>query len=253
MRGVVGESLTDDLVARLGVAFARWSGGSPVLVGRDTRASGPELEAALAAGLAAGGSPVTLGGVLPTPAVALLAEGSGAVVSASHNPPEYNGVKLFADGGRKLTDADEREIEALLPDELPTAPTSRAGPRGGAARALRRAPRRALRRSARRAPDRVRHRERRGDGPRAGHARTARRRSSRASATRPTGRTSTSAAERRTRRSCGRPSGAATSTSASRSTGTATGSSPSRPTARRWTATRSWPSSRSTWASSSWS
>jgi phosphoglucosamine mutase len=124
IRGVVPDDLTEDLVARLGLAYARWSGGCPVLVGRDTRASGPALEAALAAGLAAGGSPVTLGGILPTPAVALLAPGCGAVVSASHNPPEYNGVKLFARSGRKLTDADEREIEALLPDEPPAAPTA---------------------------------------------------------------------------------------------------------------------------------
>jgi phosphoglucosamine mutase len=121
VRGVVGESLTEGLVARLGVAFARWSDGCPVLVGRDTRASGPALEEALAAGLAAGGSPVTLAGVLPTPAVALLAQGCGAVVSASHNPPEYNGVKVFAREGAKLTDAQELEVEALLPDEPPTA------------------------------------------------------------------------------------------------------------------------------------
>jgi phosphoglucosamine mutase len=124
VRGLVPDDLTEDLVARLGLAYARWSDGCPVLVGRDTRASGPALEAALAAGLAAGGSPVTLGGILPTPAVALLADGCGAVVSASHNPPEYNGVKLFARSGRKLRDADEREIEALLPDEPPAAPTA---------------------------------------------------------------------------------------------------------------------------------
>jgi len=89
---VVGVDLTADLVTRLGAAYGRWSGGEQVLVGRDTRASGPELERALAAGLAASGSAVVSGGVLPTPAVALLAEASGAVVSASHNPPEYNGV-----------------------------------------------------------------------------------------------------------------------------------------------------------------
>jgi phosphoglucosamine mutase len=113
VRGVVGEALTEDLVERLGRAFARWSSGDAVLVGRDTRASGPALEAALASGLAKGGSNVTLGGVLPTPAVALLAEEAGAVVSASHNPAEYNGVKLFR-GGLKLEDAEEEAIEALL-------------------------------------------------------------------------------------------------------------------------------------------
>jgi phosphoglucosamine mutase len=114
VRGVVGRDLASDLVERLGSAFARWSGISNVLVGRDTRGSGPELEAALARGLAAAGSAVTLGGVLPTPAVALLAPACAAVVSASHNPPEYNGIKLFAAGGRKLADREERAIEALL-------------------------------------------------------------------------------------------------------------------------------------------
>ena len=113
VRGVVGEALTEDLVERLGQAFARWSSGDAVLVGRDTRASGPALEAALASGLAAGGSDVTLGGVLPTPAVALLAAESGAVVSASHNPAEYNGIKLFRNG-LKLEDAEEEAIEGLL-------------------------------------------------------------------------------------------------------------------------------------------
>jgi len=123
VRGVVGEGLTAALVARLGFAFASWCDGAAVLVGRDTRASGPALEAALARGLSAGGSKVTLGGVLPTPAVALLADGCGAVVSASHNPPEYNGVKLFAHEGRKLTDKDEALIEGLLPEHVPDADT----------------------------------------------------------------------------------------------------------------------------------
>jgi len=114
VRGIVGEDLTEGLVAGLGRAFATWSGGAPVLIGRDTRGSGASLELALSAGLAAGGSEPSWGGILPTAAVALLAEGAGAVISASHNPPEYNGVKFFAPGGRKLTDAEEAEVEALL-------------------------------------------------------------------------------------------------------------------------------------------
>jgi phosphoglucosamine mutase len=109
----VGDDLTADLVARLGAAYGTWSGGESVLVGRDTRASGPELERALASGLAAAGSNAVSGGILPTPAVALLAKESGAVVSASHNPPEYNGVKFFR-GGWKLDDEDEEAIETLL-------------------------------------------------------------------------------------------------------------------------------------------
>ncbi len=119
VRGVVGEDLTPELVERLGRAFARWNGGRSVLVGRDTRASGPLLETALARGLASGGCDVVLGGVLPTPAVALLAAEAGAVISASHNPPEYNGVKFFA-GGWKLTDADEELVEEHL-DDAPVA------------------------------------------------------------------------------------------------------------------------------------
>jgi phosphoglucosamine mutase len=114
VRGVVGETLTADLVERLGKAAALWSGRGRVFVGRDTRASGPELEEAFARGVASAGGAAVLAGILPTPAVALLRLDLGAVISASHNPPEYNGVKLFDREGRKLTDAAEEEIEALL-------------------------------------------------------------------------------------------------------------------------------------------
>ena len=104
IRGVVGESLTPELVELIGNAATTWSGRGRVLVGRDTRASGPLLEEKLVQGIVAAGGVAVLGGVLPTPAVALLAQDLGAVVSASHNPPEYNGVKLFDHEGRKLTD-----------------------------------------------------------------------------------------------------------------------------------------------------
>jgi phosphoglucosamine mutase len=114
VRGVVGETLTADLVERLGRAAALWCDRGRVFVGRDTRGSGPELEEAFAAGFASAGGTAVLGGVLPTPAVALLRLDLAAVVSASHNPPEYNGVKFFDREGRKLTDAAEEEIEALL-------------------------------------------------------------------------------------------------------------------------------------------
>ncbi len=119
VRGVVGETLTADLVERLGKAAAAWCGRGRVFVGRDTRASGPELEGAFAAGIASAGGSAVLAGVLPTPAVALLGLDLGAVISASHNPPEYNGVKLFDRDGRKLTDAAEEEIEALLDSPAP--------------------------------------------------------------------------------------------------------------------------------------
>jgi phosphoglucosamine mutase len=114
VRGVVGEDLTVDLVERLGKASTLWSGRGRVFVGRDTRGSGPELEEAFARGVVAAGGNAVLAGVLPTPAVALLALDLGVVISASHNPPEYNGVKFFDAHGSKLSDASEEEIEALL-------------------------------------------------------------------------------------------------------------------------------------------
>jgi phosphoglucosamine mutase len=118
VRGVVGKDLTPELVERLGRAATIWAGGGAVLVGRDTRASGRELEHAFASGVASAGGHAVLAGILPTPAVALLSLDLAAVISASHNPPEYNGVKLFDGDGGKLTDAAEEEIEALL-DEPP--------------------------------------------------------------------------------------------------------------------------------------
>jgi phosphoglucosamine mutase len=114
VRGVVGEDLTPDLVERLGRAATLWSGRGRIFVGRDTRASGVELEAALARGIASAGGNAVVAGVLPTPAVALLTLDLGCVITASHNPPEYNGVKFFDRDGQKLTDEQEEEIEALL-------------------------------------------------------------------------------------------------------------------------------------------
>ena len=114
VRGIVGESLTLDLVERLGLASTLWSGSGRVFVGRDTRGSGPALEEALVRGIVAAGGIAVLGGVLPTPAVALLVQDLGIVLSASHNPPEYNGVKFFDREGHKLSDADEEAIEELL-------------------------------------------------------------------------------------------------------------------------------------------
>jgi len=114
VRGVFGQDLTCELVQQLGKAATLWTGGGRVFVGRDTRASGPELEEAFARGVVEGGGAAVLAGVVPTPAVALLALDLGVVISASHNPPEYNGVKFFDREGRKLPDAAEEEIEALL-------------------------------------------------------------------------------------------------------------------------------------------
>jgi phosphoglucosamine mutase len=114
VRGVVGKDLTPELVERLGRAATVWSGRGRIFVGRDTRASGHELEDALARGIASVGGNAVVAGVLPTPAVALLTLDLGCVITASHNPPEYNGVKFFDRDGQKLSDTQEEEIEALL-------------------------------------------------------------------------------------------------------------------------------------------
>ena len=114
VRGIVGEDLTADLVERLGRAATLWSGRGRIFIGRDTRASGVELEGALAHGIASAGGNAVVAGVLPTPAVALLTLDLGCVITASHNPPEYNGVKFFDRNGQKLTDEQEEQIEALL-------------------------------------------------------------------------------------------------------------------------------------------
>jgi phosphoglucosamine mutase len=114
VRGIVGEFITVDLLERLGRASALWSGRGRVFVGRDTWGSGEELEEAFARGVASAGGSAVLAGVVPTPAVALLGLDLGVVITASHNPPDYNGVKFFDSNGRKLNDAAEEEIEALL-------------------------------------------------------------------------------------------------------------------------------------------
>jgi phosphoglucosamine mutase len=119
VRGIVGEFLTAELVEKLGKASSLWSGRGRVFVGRDTRGSGEELEEAFARGVASAGGSAVLAGVVPTPAVALLGLDLGVVITASHNPPEYNGVKFFDSRGRKLSDVAEEEIEALLDAPAP--------------------------------------------------------------------------------------------------------------------------------------
>jgi phosphoglucosamine mutase len=119
-----GPVINEAFAARLGFAAASWAGQSGrVVVGRDTRASGPALEAAVMRGVrAAGAQPVSLG-VLPTPAVARAVRTErailGIVITASHNPAGDNGIKFFGAGGVKLTDADEEEIERHLPADVP--------------------------------------------------------------------------------------------------------------------------------------
>jgi phosphoglucosamine mutase len=123
VRGPVGELLTPDLAVKLGrAAVLQAEAERPqVLIVRDTRESGPMLEEALAAGVAAGGGDAMLGGVLPTPAASVLARrlsfDLAAVVSASHNPFTDNGIKFFSSRGTKLDDDSELAIEARLDEE----------------------------------------------------------------------------------------------------------------------------------------
>jgi phosphoglucosamine mutase len=117
VRGLANAELTPEFVMALGRAAARVLGGPRFVIGRDTRISGPLLQAALTAGIASEGIDVVDLGVLPTPGVAALAAADGvpaAMISASHNQFSDNGIKLFAAGGRKLAD----EVEARLEDEL---------------------------------------------------------------------------------------------------------------------------------------
>jgi phosphoglucosamine mutase len=121
VRGVANAELTPEIALALGRAAARVLGGDRFAVGRDTRRSGPLLEAALCAGLTSEGADVAMLGVAPTPEVAWwsAAEGApGAIVSASHNPFPDNGIKLFAAGGRKLDDGTEAAVESELVDVL---------------------------------------------------------------------------------------------------------------------------------------
>jgi len=119
----VGELLTPDLAVRLGRAAALEAQAErpQVVIVRDTRESGPMLEEALAAGIAAGGGDAMLGGVLPTPAASILARrlsfDLAAVVSASHNPFGDNGIKFFDDRGTKLDDERELAIEGRMDEE----------------------------------------------------------------------------------------------------------------------------------------
>src|SRR5579871_34701 len=124
VRGVAGVEITAALALALGraaVLHGRLASPRALLV-RDTRESGEMLESALAAGLASAGAEVALGGVLPTPAAPLLVRRHGfdlaAVISASHNPFDDNGIKFFGGDGFKLSDATEQEIELHIDEDV---------------------------------------------------------------------------------------------------------------------------------------
>ena len=126
VRGIANEELTPELAMNIGRAAALVLTDSDhkhpkILIGKDTRLSGDMLEGALIAGLCSVGANVVLLGVVPTPAVAYLVgkykADAGIMISASHNPYEFNGIKIFSGDGYKLPDALEEKIEDIILDE----------------------------------------------------------------------------------------------------------------------------------------
>ena len=139
VRGLANDTLTPEVALAVGRAAVTLSGGRPVLIGRDTRRSGTMLEAAVAAGVCAAGADAVLLGVVPTPAVAVVSAAEdtvGVVISASHNPYGDNGLKLFAPGGRKLTDDEQSEVESVIAAAL--VPGGSPGPTGAEVGVVRR-------------------------------------------------------------------------------------------------------------------
>jgi phosphoglucosamine mutase len=135
VRGVANVDLTPELVLALGRATARVFAADCFLVGRDTRISGSMLLAALSAGITAEGVDVVDLGIMPTPGVAWASADwrlPAAMISASHNPFPDNGIKLFAPGGRKLSDQVEDGLDAELDRLLADTPGLRPGPAGAA-------------------------------------------------------------------------------------------------------------------------
>jgi phosphoglucosamine mutase len=134
VRGRVDVELNDSLVARLGAAVGREFPSSAIVIGHDGRESGPRLSAALARGAITQGCSVSDGGLVPTPAIARAAnvrDCVGVAITASHNPWNDNGVKVFAPGGRKLLDSQQESIESHWQS---SSDPSRGEPRSGAVR-----------------------------------------------------------------------------------------------------------------------
>lgn len=118
IRGIVNNDLTEQIAEMVGNALARKKKKAKILIGRDTRVSGSFLLVAIATGALKGGADVVDVGVLPTPAISFLVKNKkfdyGVVVSASHNPKEYNGIKIFNSEGKKLSEKEESELERFF-------------------------------------------------------------------------------------------------------------------------------------------
>ncbi len=122
IRGIANKELTSELALKVGRAGAKFLCGSgkkgKIIIGRDTRPSGDFIEGALVSGFLSSGIDVLTTGIIPTPAIALIARildlDGGVVISASHNPQGDNGIKFFGKGGQKLSDGQERSLEDYI-------------------------------------------------------------------------------------------------------------------------------------------
>jgi phosphoglucosamine mutase len=121
VRGPVGVDLTPVLAAQIGMAIAAFSKANKVLVARDTRSSGAMLANALVSGLLSEGANVKDMGILPTPALAFLTHrmdaDAGVMITASHNPPQYNGIKIFNSDSMAYGEQSENAIEKIIEDK----------------------------------------------------------------------------------------------------------------------------------------
>jgi len=118
IRGIANVDVTITLAQRVGAALATLHSGGAFIVGRDARTTGPMLEAALLSGVVSGGADALSVGLVPTPVAAWMIKETGSdagvAITASHNPPEYNGLKVFNGRGMSLTNPEQLELEAVL-------------------------------------------------------------------------------------------------------------------------------------------